>query len=53
MIGQSPQDFWNSSHSEIINAISGFGEFHGGSEKKKEEPMTSGRMSELMELYPD
>jgi hypothetical protein len=52
MIGQSPNDFWNSSHSEVINAVSGFGEFHGGS-SPKEEPMTSGRMSELMELYPD
>jgi len=52
MIGQSPNDFWNSSHSEVINAVTGFGEFHGGS-ADKEEPMTSGRMSELMELYPD
>lgn len=51
MIGQSPKDFWDSSHTEVVNAIQGFGDFH--SPNQKEEPMTSDRMRELMELYPD
>lgn len=51
MMGHSPNDFWNSSHSEVVNAVTGFSEFNGGNDK--ETPMTSDRMNELMELYPD
>lgn len=51
MIGLSPSEFWEASHVEVMNAIIGFNEFHNHA--KKEEPMTSGRMHELMELYPD
>ena len=52
MIGQSPDSFWESSHIEVVNAITGFGDFHNAGQQK-EEPMTSERMHELMELYPD
>lgn len=51
MIGQSPADFWESSHIEVVNAIRGFGDFHNAGQK--EEPMTRERMQEMMELYPD
>jgi len=52
MMGMSPCNFWESSPKEIYMAIDGFAEFNGGSEDK-EKPMTSDRLSELMELYPD
>ena len=52
MMGMSPNDFWQSSPKEIYMAIDGFTEFNGGSEDK-DKPMTSDRLSELMELYPD
>ena len=51
MIGMSPNNFWQSSPKEVYAAIDGFVEFNGGSEK--DEPMTSQRMNEMMELYPD
>ena len=47
----SPNNFWQSSPKEIYMAIDGFMELNGT--EKKEEPMTSARMRELMELYPD
>ena len=52
MMGMRPTDFWQSSPKEVYMAINGFMEFNSGSEKK-EEPMTSDRLHELMELYPD
>jgi hypothetical protein len=52
MMGMSSKDFWESSPKEIYMAIDGFTEFNGGSEDK-DKPMTSDRLSELMELYPD
>jgi hypothetical protein len=52
MMGMRPKDFWQSSPKEVYMAIDGFMEFNSGSEKK-EEPMTSDRLHELMELYPD
>lgn len=51
MMGMSPNNFWQSSPQEIYLAIEGFTEYNGGS--KQEEPMTSDRLKELMELYPD
>jgi hypothetical protein len=51
MMGMTPNSFWEASPQEIYLAIEGFTEFNGGS--KKEEPMTSNRLNELMELYPD
>ena len=51
MMGFSPNTFWESSHIEVITAIDGFSEFHGNT--NKEQPMTSDRMQELMELDPD
>lgn len=48
----SPNDFWQSSPIEIYMAINGFKEFNS-TEESKPEPMTSKRMNELMELYPD
>lgn len=52
MMGFSPKVFWESSPIEILMAIDGFGEFNSGG-KEQEAPMTSDRISELMELYPD
>lgn len=52
MIGMQPSEFWNSSVIEIHSAIDGFTEFNTSS-KEKEEPMTSSRLDEIMELYPD
>jgi len=51
MMGMSPTTFWLSSPTEIYMAIDGFVEFNGG--KDKEEPMTSNKLEEMMELYPD
>ena len=50
-MGMSPDSFWGSSPIEIYIAIEGFSEFNGG--KEEDPPMTSDRMKELMELYPD
>ena len=52
MIGISPESFWDMSPKEIFLALEGFSEFNGSGEEKP-KPMTSGRMNELMELYPD
>ena len=52
MIGLSPSEFWDASHTEVVNAITGFGDFHSAGQEKV-EPMTSERMHELMEMYPD
>ena len=51
MIGMRPKDFWNSSPKEIYKAVNGFIEFNTNSEKS--ESMTSDRLAELQELYPD
>jgi|TARA_B100000085_G_C18550487_1_gene515674 hypothetical protein len=53
MMGQSPSIFWESSPIEVYMAIDGFTEFNNPEHSKKEKPMTSDRMKELMELYPD
>ena len=50
MIGISPSEFWNSSPQEVYLALDGFPEFNGN---KKEEPMDSTRLKEMMELNPD
>ena len=47
-----PIDFWQLSPQEVYFAVSGFKQFHAGPDEKP-EPMTSDRMKELMELYPD
>ena len=52
MMGMTPNNFWESSPKEVYMAIDGFTEFNGGGQQK-EEPMTSDRLNELMELYPD
>lgn len=51
MVGFSPSEFWDSSPCEIYLTIDGFREFNGADQK--ETPMTSDRMKELQELYPD
>jgi hypothetical protein len=52
MMHMLPSEFWQSSPKEIFIALEGFSEFNGGG-SKTEEPMTSNRLNELMELYPD
>tara|TARA_R110000744_G_scaffold103884_1_gene199053 strand:- start:2457 stop:2666 length:210 start_codon:yes stop_codon:yes gene_type:complete len=52
MMHMLPSEFWQSSPKEIFIALEGFSEFNGGG-SKAEEPMTSDRLNELMELYPD
>lgn len=47
-----PDDFWNLSPREMYLAIKGFKEFNT-TEEEKETPMTSDRLQEMMELYPD
>jgi len=51
MMNMRPVDFWNLSPREMYLALKGFKQFNGADEK--EEPMTSDRLEELMELYPD
>lgn len=51
MAGMRPADFWSMSCQEVFLALTGFKQFHAAEEKT--EPMTSHRMNELMELYPD
>lgn len=51
MMNMRPSDFWNLSPREMYLALSGFKQFHGSEEK--ESPMTSDRLNEMMELYPD
>tara|TARA_Y100000004_G_C8937642_1_gene422805 strand:- start:413 stop:589 length:177 start_codon:yes stop_codon:yes gene_type:complete len=51
MANWSPHDFWTSSPREVYMAMDGFLEFNG--QKKESAPMTSDRLKELMELYPD
>lgn len=53
MMGLTPQSFWESSPRELYAAIEGFMEFNGSHKDDKDKPMSSGRMKELMELYPD
>jgi hypothetical protein len=50
MMGLAPKDFWNMSPPELFRAFKGFKEFHCPEEKPR---MTSDRLKELMELYPD
>jgi hypothetical protein len=50
MIGWTPEVFWNATLHEVYTAIEGFMEFNGG---KKDSPMTSNELQDLMELYPD
>tara|TARA_R110001592_G_scaffold75688_1_gene229014 strand:- start:3152 stop:3313 length:162 start_codon:yes stop_codon:yes gene_type:complete len=52
MMGMTPKTFWNTSPQEIYMAIDGFIEFNSGG-KEQETPMTSDRLKELQELYPD
>tara|TARA_R110000824_G_scaffold233963_1_gene422274 strand:- start:1271 stop:1426 length:156 start_codon:yes stop_codon:yes gene_type:complete len=51
MIGIQPSEFWNSSPQEIYMAIDGFKEFNQTEEKNK--PMSSEKLKEMSELYPD
>lgn len=51
MMNMRPDDFWNISPREMYLALKGFKQFNGSEEK--EEPMDSGRLEEMMELYPD
>lgn len=53
MMSMRPIDFWQLSPREVYLAITGFKQFNSPSEDDKPEPMTSDRMKELMELYPD
>ena len=49
MIGINPSVFWDMSITEITLAVKGFSEFNGG---KKDRPMDSEELKELIELYP-
>lgn len=53
MMNMRPIDFWQISPNELYLAMDGFRSFNNPDETKKSEPMTSERMKELMELYPD
>ena len=53
MMGMKPKTFFNLSPVELYLAIDGFKSFNSADEQKTEGPMTSDRMRELMELYPD
>ena len=51
MAGMRPADFFDMSPKEVYLAVDGFRSFHAAEDK--DEPMTSSKMHELMELYPD
>jgi hypothetical protein len=51
MANMRPNDFFNLSPREVYLAVDGFRSFHAS--EPEDEPMTSQRMNELMELYPD
>ena len=54
MMGMQPKHFFQMSPFELYLAIDGFRSFNSTDEQKsKNGPMTSDRMHELMELYPD
>tara|TARA_R100000988_G_scaffold84974_1_gene47910 strand:+ start:414 stop:575 length:162 start_codon:yes stop_codon:yes gene_type:complete len=53
MIGIPPSEFWDMGMPELMMAIDGFSEFHGGGEDKKDGPLTRSELDDMMERYPD
>jgi len=52
MIGIPPSEFWDMGMPELMMAIDGFSEFHGGGEEKN-GPLTKSELDDMMERYPD